>query len=322
MKRTVALLFSIAVLCACDPPVDMPPDSGYSPTPIAVTQQSDTSSGSISPLTGLPGSSTTTWNVDPTNSNQVLFHGSWDVPLSFPVGSSVPTISALVRDNANTCSTCADGDAVIMTLVSFGGGGSGSGGTPLVQAVSSGLGGVQTLTITPTHTVVSGETFQLQFVTFTVFPTTRMDMIGSILVGAMLRTRTLSAATAIAERPGQPGATFFLGKWTFVSDNSYIYYPIPTSIGDTLDGFAWWINKTKSGPTAYASIIEIDSKSGQQTMIPGSSVSTTDESAAPIALSMTGVNFSTQSGKSYVLRVAETGASGSDWFVDAQAIVH
>lgn len=168
MKRLVMLC---GLLCACDSTLD---DRQWSTTPDAGVDNvhlSDPAVGfTISPLTGLPDPGTT-WSV---SGGQVSMLGCWNVPLSLPVGSGVPAISATVRDNAGI-----DGNAVTTMLVSY----IGSAWTVLTQATSDSSGSTQTLTLSPTHTVTATEVLQIRFCSFASPPPTRMSAIGMIQVG-------------------------------------------------------------------------------------------------------------------------------------------
>lgn len=154
MRRLRCLLICHALaLAACISAGDgAPPDAQ-----LGATAQQDLVTGyTINPATGWADTGST-WTVGPSSVSGL---GAWNVELSLPVGSTVPTISASIIDSTSS--------VVAMMLVSYVGSSftvlGGSSFTVLGQATSNGTG-AQTLTVATSHVVTSTESLVVRFTT-------------------------------------------------------------------------------------------------------------------------------------------------------------
>lgn len=231
MLRLLTSVVVVALASACD--VAAP---GEFATNESVTAQALTL-GTISPTSGHAELSTTTWSID---GDTVLYRGEWVVPLALDVGKPVPSISATVRDNAETCPLCEDGTLVQFQLLSVEGG-----ATSLVaNAFSSGSGTEQTLQLAASaHVVTATEALKLRFLTMQSFPDPagRMDMAGRIRVGV----KTLS----LPLHGPHVTTTALIATIPLTSSSQTTFIPFSLPVGSIVTGTRATIADNASGPT-------------------------------------------------------------------------
>lgn len=290
MLRLLMSVVVVSLLSGCEV-------AGLGDPTLATSEQAHTI-GAVSPLTGTPGSSTTTWEVD---GDRVMFLGSWVIPMSLPVGDVVPTITAQVADTAKTCPLCSDDTAVVMQLVSTSGGVS----TTLAQTTSNSSGTVQTLTLTTSHVVTATESLQLRYFTFSVFPdpAERLAMVGAIQVGA-LDVETIVVSPSFAQpspgttmtydvEPSIPGVGF--------SGGLGITVPLTLPVGARVNAIRAFVRDNTAGPTRLFAYLLSHTMTGTFSPIAGSAISS--GSGASQTLAMGPVQDPIQKGHAYDLVV-------------------
>lgn len=281
------------------------------------TQQHLNTTTTVAPTSGF-GDPTTVAAVD-SSGNENWVGGNWYVPLPVSAGDVVGTVQAIVRDNGSTNGHPADGNNVIAVLQSRVAGST----SPLASASSDGSGNRQTLNITTTHTVASGEQLVMEYIGLTggalPGPSTVPSMTGPVTVSPRQRhvTRRISSASVQPGNSGTPGAVLSGGAWHFVPSGANIplYFPLPVNTGDAINGWSIWVQKNSASSTSLvASLLEQDSTTGTQRVL-----GFTNSLQAPNpTISATDISFPIQAAKSYILSIYNTSGSTFDAFTDAE----
>lgn len=284
---------------------------------LGIAAQSALTAGlAIPATTGTAGQGVT--STTDSNGNVLWKGGNWDIPLPLSFGDAEGSITVTVQDNGPTS---ADPSNVIAVLESQ----TSTGLAPLCSASSNGSGSVQMLTLCA-HTVANGESLLLRMEPLAggALPhlPTIMSMVGMVQIvplGPSLRFRPMPAVTAVQDFPAQPSGKFIGGTWFFTGGN-FIDYPVPVNIGETLDGFTWWANKSNPSSILLAQLVVNDSTTGTADTIAPSTKFTPNGATGRIVLTVSGLGIVALRQKTYILRVEEGNSTpdGTTAFTDAE----
>lgn len=224
-RQRFALLATVVFLASCSGDSDgsyPAPDAGLTANSNSAPERPQPAGYGVSPTTGVPDPGSQ-WSGSGATISLI---GGWTIPLTLPVGSTVPALFTAVRDNASTCSLCSDGVVINMMLVSS----VGSSTTVISSATSTGSGQWQNVSIVASHTVTADELLQVRYFTFSSpVPPSRMSLIGILQVGsgAIIHRRTIPLFSS-------NGATYTERPLTLMSFPAHgtAEFPVPVEPGE------------------------------------------------------------------------------------------
>jgi len=247
-----ALLMCCAVTSACELS-DRPDDRSSQAQAVLAAPTT------IAPTSGYgdPGSVTT---VDAAG-NVNWVGGNWHVPLPVSVGDVIGSVSAIVRDNGAANGHTADGNVIVMQLISH----TSLGDNARATIISSGSGSQQTLTLAPSggYRVQSGEDMLVMLVGFRALVP---SMAGLVTVSPLAPSGTATIGTLILSSGGvalKPAGVTFVGdaagsvSWT----GGAWSVQIPCNFGDTIDQLTTIVIDGISSPIT-ASVVVVGQSGG------------------------------------------------------------
>ena len=220
------------------------------------------STTTIAPTSGF-GDPTTVATVD-SSGNENWVGGSWYIPLPVSAGDVIGTVQAIVRDNGSANGHLLDGNNVLAVLQSRIAGST----SALASASSDGSGTQQTLSITATHTVASGEQLVVEYIGLTggaiPGPSTVPSMTGPVTASPRAPKQTIASCTVLALLGPSLGSAWTSGigpngeAFALSTTAATIPVTLPLAAGDRIKEFSFKVSGNGSADLA-ATVYHVDS---------------------------------------------------------------